>query len=167
MAPQLRLIDENEGQIGVTSREDALRMARERGLDLVEVSPISTPPVCKIMDYGKYLYRQKKLDQKHKKMQRKAEVKGVRFSMRTSNHDLEIKARQARKFLEERDAVKAQLVFKGREASHEHLAREKMVKFSESLKDISKIDTPPSRHGMSLIMTLVPLQRGGPKPSES
>ncbi len=145
--------------MGIVAIEEARRIALERGFDLVEVSPLANPPVCKLADYGKFLYRQKKLEQKQKKMQKKAEVKGTRFSFRTGIHDLEVKANQARKFLEDRNSVKVQLIFRGREISHRDLAKAKMEKFAELLADVSKIETPPKMQGMSLIMTLIPLSK--------
>jgi len=164
--PNIRLIDEDENQIGIMTTEEAKKMAQEKEMDLVEVSPLAQPPVCKMMDYGKYLYRQNKIDRKQKSSQKKTEVKGIRFSLRISDHDLEIKATQARKFLADRDSVKVQLVFKGREASHQDLAEKKLSNFAQLLADVSKVDSPPKRHGMSMNMILNPFQNT-PEPSNN
>jgi len=154
----VRLIDEEENQLGVKSLEEALQLAQERGLDLVEVAPKANPPVCKLLDYGKYIYRQNKIEQKHKKMQKQAEMKGIRLSLRIDKHDLETKIRQARGFLEERNSVKVVLMFRGREAAHINLAREKLDFFSKSLQDIGQIEEPPKKQGTQMIMIIVPLK---------
>ena len=154
--PVVRLIDENEEQLGEKSLEEAIALAEERGLDLVEVAPLAKPPVCKLLDFGKYIYRQKKIEQKHKRMQKQAEMKGIRISLRIDGHDLEIKAKQARRFLEDRNSVKVTLVFKGREAAHEDLGKAKLDKFIEYVKDIATLEQAPKKQGSSLIMVLTP-----------
>ena len=136
--------------------EEALKLAKEKELDLVEVAPNIDPPVCKILDYGKHLYHQKKIDQKHRKQQKKNEVKGVRISLRTGDHDLDVKLKRARKFLGDRHTIKVSLIFKGREISHLDIAKEKMVEFAEKLEDIANIESPPKRQGFNLIMILIP-----------
>jgi translation initiation factor IF-3 len=152
------LIDEEDGQLGIHTLEDALRLAREREMDLVEVAPKANPPVCKLMDYGKYLYRQNKLEQKHKKMQKQAEMKGIRLSLRIDKHDLETKISKARQFLEDRNSVKVQMVFRGREAAHTNLAREKLDFFAKALEDIGQLEDPPKKQGNQMIMIIVPLK---------
>ncbi|MFH1284784.1 MAG: translation initiation factor IF-3 [Candidatus Peregrinibacteria bacterium] len=154
--PTVRLIGPEGEQLGITTSEKALSLAREKELDLCEVSPNSSPPVCKIMDYGKYQYHQKKIETKHKKMQKKTEVKGVRMGFKTGEHDMEVKCKQARKFLEARNAVKVSLIFRGREAMYKDLAREKLMKFYEPLADICTMDTPPKGQGNTLLMILTP-----------
>lgn len=131
-------------------------MAREGELDLVEVAPNAKPPVCKIMDFGKFLYRQKKQDQKQKKSQKQAEVKGIRLSMRTDTHDLEVKAAKAKEFLKERNLVKVAMILRGRELAHMDLARNKMKLFSEMIADAGKIDELPKKQGHNLIMMVTP-----------
>lgn len=147
--------DEGE-QLGIMSTDKALQMAKDKDLDLCEVSPNSKPPVCKVMDYGKHQYHQKKIDKKHKKMQKKTEVKGVRMGFKTGDHDMEVKAKQAKKFLGSGNNVKVSLIFRGREAMYKNLAREKMLKFQESLSEICSIETPPKGQGNTLIMILIP-----------
>lgn len=131
-------------------------MAAEVGQDLVEVSPTAHPPVCKIMDYGKHLYKQKKQDQAQKKAQKQTEVKVIRIGIRTESHDLNVKIKRAEKFLKSRNLVKISLIFKGREAAHPELGFEKLEKFRESLEEIADVDTAPKRQGNNLMMILAP-----------
>ena len=154
----MRLIDDKGEQLGIMATEKALGMAKEKDIDLVEVSPNANPPVCKLMDFGKYRYKQKKIDQKHKKMQKQSEVKGVRVGFRTDTHDMDVKKRQAEKFLKARNIVKVSLIFKGRELAHVDLAMEKLKKFAESLEDVCNIEEGPKRQGNNLIMILSPLK---------
>ncbi len=157
-APTVRLIDDRGEQLGIMAIQDAKAKASEKGLDVVEVSPEANPPVCKLMDYGKHQYRQKKIDQKHRKMQKQSEVKGVRIGFRTDDHDLEVKRRQAEKFLKARNIVKIALIFKGRELAHVDRAKEKLIKFAESLEEIGSVEEGPKRQGNNLIMILTPLK---------
>jgi len=137
---------------------DALAKAKEVELDLIEVSPNTNPPVCKIMDYGKYRYKQNKIEQKHKRMQKQTEVKGIRLSFRTDDHDLETKVNQAVKFLKDRNIVKVTLIFKGREAAYAHIALEKMNKFADGIKEVGKIDEGPKKQGYNMIMIISPIK---------
>ncbi|MBT3864987.1 translation initiation factor IF-3 [Candidatus Peregrinibacteria bacterium] len=150
------MIDENDEQKGIMGYSKALEMAKNSELDLVEVAPNANPPVCKILDYGKYLYHQDKVERKHKKAQKKTEVKGVRIGFKTGEHDLEVRERQARKFLEERNMVKVTLLFKGREVVYAEMAKEKMNKFYERLSDLSDMEQAPKRQGNTLLMILTP-----------
>lgn len=138
--------------------EKALGLALENGLDLVEVSPQVHPPVCRLMDYGKYLYRQNKQDQKHKAKQKKHEVKGIRLSLRTDKHDLDVKVNHSKRFIDEGNSVKIALIFRGREITHFDLGLDKMTYMKEALKDVAKIDQEPKRQGNNLIMILSPLK---------
>ncbi len=144
--------------MGLKTLEEALQLAAESGLDLVEVAPQANPPVCKILDFGKYQYRQRKIEQKHKRMQKQAEMKGLRLSLRIDKHDLDTKVRQARGFLEDRNSVKVTLIFKGREASHAELGKEKLVYFIENLKEVAQVEEQPKRQGNSMFMVLTPLK---------
>lgn len=146
--------------IGLTemSLEEALQRAQESGLDLVEVDGSSVPPVCKIMDYGKHLYKMKKLEQKHKKMQKQTEVKGIRIGFATGEHDLLIKERQARRFLEKKNQVRVFLVMRGREMSHMDLAREKLMNFCNHMLDIGKIEVEPNKQATKLSVIITPLK---------
>ena len=138
--------------------DKALTLAKEAGVDLVEVSPNAHPPVCRLMDYGKFLYRQKKQDQKHRSKQKKNEVKGIRLSLRTDVHDLEVKIKRARKFLEQGNSLKVALIFRGREVTQYELAVKKMLTIKEALKDVAKCDQEPKKQGYNLFMILSPLK---------
>jgi len=123
-APQVRLIDEEGAQLGIVSLREALTLAEQRGLDLMEVAPNAVPPVCRIVDYGKFRYEQTKKDREARKNQKQAELKEVRLKPKTDEHDLEIKAKQARKFLLSGDKVKFTVRFRGREMAHPDIGRE-------------------------------------------
>lgn len=152
--PQVRLIDETGKQIGIIETGRALEIARERGLDLFEVSPQAQPPVCKIVDYGKYRYQKAKQEQKARKRQKKTGIKGIRLSVRIGQHDLEFKARQANRFLEQGHKVKVELILRGREHAHTDLAFAELAKFKEMLKDRVKVEQPPRKLGNSVNMIL-------------
>jgi len=132
---EVRVIDENGKQLGVVSLEKALQMAKERNLDLIRVTEKVTPPVCKIMDYGKYLYREEKKEKEIKK-QKGGEIKGIRLSFAMSSHDLEIRAKQTENFLREGNKIKIEMILKGREKAHEDFAREKIKNFLENLQKL-------------------------------
>ncbi len=154
----VRLIGANDEQLGIVGIEKAMSLAQEAGLDLAEVAPNATPPVCRLLDYGKYLYRQSKNEQKHKSKQKKHEVKGIRISLRTDTHDMEVKIKRAKKFIEDGNSLKVQLMFRGREITHFDLAKEKMEYIKEQLKDLAKVDQEPKKQGYNLIMILSPLK---------
>jgi translation initiation factor IF-3 len=152
----VRVIGINGEQLGLMPIEKALSLAQEADTDLVEVSPKATPPVCKIMDYGKHLYKIKKQDQQQRKNTKKTEVKGIRLGISTGEHDLEVKRKKAREFIDERNLVKVVIIFKGRELMHKDLGREKMYQFAKSLEDVADIDSPPKHAGYQTIMVLSP-----------
>ncbi len=156
--PTVRLIDENDEQLGIKSIEDALGLAEAHGFDLVEVAPKANPPVCKILDYGKYLYRLNKQEQKQKRMQKQGEMKGIRITFRIDQHDLETKINRAKEFLGDRSSVKVTLAFRGREAAHADLGKSKLNQFVEALKDVAQIEEAPKMQGNQMIMVLTPKQ---------
>jgi translation initiation factor IF-3 len=153
-AREIRVIGSDGEQLGVMTPEDALRRAQEEGLDLVEVAPGSQPPVCRIMDYGRYKYEQKKKANKAKS--HSAALKEVKVRPRTDEHDLGFKLRNARKFLMEGDKVKITLMFRGREMVHRRIGYEQLEIVKERLKDIAKTENPPRMEGRFLSMILVP-----------
>ncbi len=157
-SPTVRLIGAEGEQLGIMARDKAMELAKDKELDLAEVSAGSKPPVCKIMDYGKYQYHQKKVETKHRKMQKKSAVKGVRMGFKTGIHDMQTKAKQAEKFLTNGNTVKVSLIFRGREAIYKSLAREKMMKFYEELQEICILETAPKSQGNTLIMMLTPIK---------
>jgi translation initiation factor IF-3 len=150
------LIGKDDEQVGLVALEKAREMAKEAELDLVEIAPTAKPPVCKIMDYGKFLYSQKKHETKQRKQQKQTEVKGIRIGFRTGEHDLEIKRKKAEEFLGERNIVKVTMILRGREFAHMDLAYTKMKEFAALLKEISEIDLYPKRLGNTINMVLTP-----------
>lgn len=156
----MRLIQDEELGVsgGIMGTDRARALAREHGLDLVEVNPTVHPPVCKVMDFGKYLYRQKKQEQKHKTMQKGGEMKGIRLSMRTDVHDIDVKLNQTRRFLKDGNSVKFTLIFRGREATHYDLALEKLLYIRDQLKEDAKVDQNPKRQGNQVFMVISPLK---------
>lgn len=152
----IRLIDENNEQVGIIDTDEAKRRAREAGLDLVEVSPNSTPPVCRIMDYGKWKYAQNKKEQKAKAHSKQSELKGMRLRPKIDDHDLQIKVNKAREFLEDGDKVQFQMLFRGREMAHQDLGLRSMREIIQMLADVSKVEAPPKMMGKRMTMVLAP-----------
>lgn len=155
-APEIRVIGAEGNQIGILTVKEALRLAEEQGLDLVEVAPLAKPPVCKIIDYGKFKYEQKKKAQEAKKNQAVVLVKEVRMRPKTDTHDFDFKANHARRFLEEGHKVKASIVFRGREMAHQTIGLEHLNRFSERLIDLCVIEQPPRMEGRAMSMILAP-----------
>jgi len=158
LSPTIRLVDDEGNQLGIMAVDDAIAKAKAQDTDLVEVSPNTNPPVCRLMDYGKYQYKQKKIDQKHKKMQKQSEIKGIRMGFRTDVHDMEVKRKQAEKFLKARSTVKIAMIFKGREVAYIDTAQGKLKKFGEDLAEVGVIEEGPKRQGNNLIMILTPIK---------
>jgi translation initiation factor IF-3 len=155
-APQIRVIDDEGGMVGVMSPKEAVAIAQGRGLDLIEIAPTASPPTCKIMDYGKYKYEQKKKSQQSKKNQVTIDVKEIQLRPRTEAHDLETKLKHAKRFLEDGDKVKFNLRFKGREMAHQDLGQQLLEKVVESLKGIGVIEVPPKNEGKQLFCLIQP-----------
>ena len=154
--PQVRCIDADGAQIGIVSTSQALSLARQRGLDLVEVSPMAQPPVCRVMDFGKYKFELAKKDKQANKHQAKTRVKEVKFHANTEQHDFDIKVRQIRDFIEEGHRVKVSLMFRGREQAHQELGYEQIRRVIKSCEDISIGDKMPQQLGRILILMLTP-----------
>ena len=155
-AREVRLIDEQGAQVGIVPLRDALSMAEEHGLDLVEVAPTAVPPVCRIMDYGKFRYEQTKKEREARKHQKQAELKEVRLKPKTDDHDLEVKAKQARRFLLAGDKVKFIVRFRGREMAHPDIGREMLEQMAEELRDVGTIEQRPLMEGRALSLLLAP-----------
>ena len=134
-----------------------MQLAGEAGLDLVEISPNATPPVCKIMDFGKFKYEQQKRESEARKKQKIIEVKEVKFRPNTDTHDYDVKMRNVFKFLENGDKVKVTLRFRGREMAHQNLGRELLERVAEDVKDVGKIENMPKMEGRQMIMMIGPL----------
>ena len=145
-------------QLGIMAPRDALRLAAESGVDLVEVAPNAKPPVCRIMDYGKYKYEQAKKEREARKKQRVITVKEVRMTPKTDEHDFQVKARNAEKFLKNGDKVKVTVRFRGREIVHASLAKEQLERMAELVKEVAVIERAPKLEGRNMIMILAPKQ---------
>ncbi|MCA9755081.1 MAG: translation initiation factor IF-3 [Candidatus Eisenbacteria bacterium] len=163
----VRVVGDDGNQLGVMAISDALRMAREMGQDLVEVAPNAKPPVCRVMDYGKYKYQQSKRDAMAKKRQHQTQVKEVKLRPKIERHDFETKMRNARKFLGERDKVKVTVMFRGREMSHPQLGYELLQAVIAELTDIGQVEQNPSAEGRTITMLLSPLPQGAKTSSKS
>jgi len=155
-AAQVRVIDDEGGMLGVMTPKEAVAMAQARGLDLIEVAPNATPPTCKIMDYGKYKYEQKKKAQISKKNQVTIDIKEIQLRPRTEANDLETKLRHAKRFLEDGDKVKFNLRYKGREMAHQELGKSLMEKVVEQLKGIGILETAPKMEGKQFFCLIQP-----------
>lgn len=155
-AKEVRLIDSDGKMIGIVSVPEALRIAEQRELDLVEISPNANPPVCKIMDYAKFLYEQQKREKLQKRQQSSQQMKELRFTARIASHDFNFKARHAREFLLEGNKVKATVFFRGREILHQNVGEELLQKLIDELQDISRVDTPIKLEGKKLSVILSP-----------
>jgi translation initiation factor IF-3 len=142
--------------IGVVPVREALAMAREQGLDLVEVSPNSDPPVCRMMDYGKFLYERSKRERKARKAQKSIEVKEIRLRPKTGEHDVDFKVRDAERFLKEGYKVKVRVRFRGREITYPEIARELLEDIAGRLSQVSTIESTPRMEGRSMLMILSP-----------
>ena len=162
-APELRVVDATGAPLGVLPRKEALRIASERELDLVEIAPQANPPVCKIIDYGKFIYEQQKREKQQKKTQTQTSLKEVRFKAGTDTHDFDFKTRHAREFLVEGHKVKATVMFKGREILHKELGEVLLQRFIDALADVSKVDQPMKMEGRFLGVLLAPESKKVPK----
>jgi translation initiation factor IF-3 len=155
-ASHLRVIDADGKQLGILPRSEAIRLAEDRDLDLVEVAPNADPPVAKLMDYGKYQYERAKREREARKATKQIEMKEVRLRPKTGEHDLGFKARQARSFLEAGAKVKVRMRFRGRERFNLDVAREKFDYFAGKLDDVSVIEQRPQFEGRTMLMILAP-----------
>lgn len=155
---ELRVIDEDGTMLGVMSRTEALDLAAERNLDLVNISPNANPPVCKILDYGKYRYELQKKEKEAKKKQKTTEVKEIRLSTFIEDHDIKVKANTASKFLKEGDKLKVSLRFRGRERDYVDKGKDVMTRFAAFLDEVGVIEKPAVFEGRSLTMIMAPKQ---------
>jgi translation initiation factor IF-3 len=152
----LRVIDADGKQLGILPRQEALRLAEDRALDLVEVAPNADPPVAKLMDYGKYQYERAKREREAKKSRKEIEVKEVRLRPKTDEHDIAFKVRQARSFLASGAKVKIRMRFRGREIYNLDVAKAQFDHFAEELTDVSTIEQSPRFEGRTMLMILAP-----------
>ena len=155
-AREVRVITADGEQLGIMSGRAAQQLAVERHLDLVEIAPTAKPPVCKIMDYGKYRFEQTKREKENRKNQKVIELKEIRLSATIDQHDMEVKAKACQKFLGNGDKVKVTIRFKGRQIKHGDIGMDVMDAFYEMVKDAASVDKPAKQEGRNMIMILVP-----------
>ena len=155
-AEQVRVIDAEGKQLGVMTVKQALATAQEQGTDLVEVAPNADPPVCRLMDFGKFLYETQKRERDARKSQTKVEIKEIRLRPKIDEHDIDYRLKQARTFLDRGAKVRVRLRFRGREVTHPEVALELMRRFASELEDVSVIEKRPMKDGMTMLMVLTP-----------
>jgi len=153
---EVRLIDETGEQLGILQTRDALDLARSKGLDLIEVSPTANPPVCRIMDYGKFKYDEAKKKRETTKKSKTTEIKGIRLRPGTDEHDLAYKVRDAQRFLQEGDKVQVTVIFRSREASHPEIGRAQLQRLAEGTSEVAVIEQSPTLEGRRMTMLLAP-----------
>jgi translation initiation factor IF-3 len=155
-AREVRVVSETGEQLGVFSSRDALKLAQERGYDLVEVAPTARPPVCRIMDFGKYKYEQSKRDREARKKQKVVTIKEVKMRPNIEDHDFEVRQRQTEQFLRDGDKIKATIMFRGREVVHADLGKQVLDRLLESVKDLCVVERVAKLEGKNMIMILAP-----------
>jgi len=158
-AREVRLLSSANDQLGILSLRDALRLAVEQQLDLVEVAPLAKPPVCRIMDYGKFRYEQQKREKEAKKKQKVVTIKEVKVRPNIEDHDFLVKLKNAQRFLLDGDKVKATVMFRGRELSHPELGRQVLIRMAAELKEIANVERDPKLEGKNMIMILAAKQQ--------
>lgn len=157
-AREVRLVGEEGEQLGILSGRDALQIAHEKSLDLVEIAPTAKPPVCKLMDYGKFKYEQSKKDKEARKKHKVTEIKEVKLRPNIEDHDFETKARNAQRFLNDGDKVKVTIMFRGREITHPDLGKKLCLRLAEFVKVEANIEREPKLEGRNMIMILTPVK---------
>ena len=155
---QIRLVSDSGEQLGILAPDEARKIAEERGMDLVEIAPNAEPPVCRLMDYGKYLYASAKKKQESKKKQKQITVKEIKFRPGTDIGDYDIKVRNLTKFLDAGNKVKVTLRFRGREMAHQELGMEMLKRVEEDLKEIGVVEQMPKMEGRQMVMVLAPVK---------
>jgi translation initiation factor IF-3 len=165
--PRVLVIDEEGNKLGEFMTEDAIRLAEERGLDLVEVAPTARPPVCRITDFGKLKYDKKKREQEARRNQVQVVLKEIKLRPKTEEHDLGVKTRAARHFLDEGNKVKITVRFRGRELAHRDIGAQQCQAMAEALTDVAIVETPPRMDGRQMFMMLAPTKKPSAKPRPS
>ena len=153
---EIRLITDTNENIGVLPTSEALRMAEERGMDLVEVSPNASPPVCRIMDYGKFQYERQRRERKARKTQKTIKVKEIQLRPKTNEHHLSFQVRDARRWIEKGMKVRVRVKFRGRERDYPEIARERLQNIADELQDVAMVEQTPNMEGRDMIMILAP-----------
>ena len=163
---EVRVIDQNGEQLGVMATAAALSLAEERQLDLVKIAPGAHPPVCKLMDYGKYRFEQSKRDREIRKNQKVITVKEVRLSATIDTHDIEVKSRMAQKFLSEGNKVKVSIRFRGRQITHAEIGTDVMEAFAKAVADVGVVERKPATEGRNMTMIVAPRESTAAKPAK-
>lgn len=158
-AEKVKLVDENRQYMGIFDLAIALRIAREKGYDLVEVAPEAQPPVCRLMDFGRYVYERKRQERKSRKHQHQTQVREIRLSIKISEHDYQVKMNKIKEFLEKGDRVKVKLRLRGREMLHAHLGMNLVERVMNDLKEIAREEFPPKQEDQIISVTLIPQKR--------
>lgn len=153
---EIRVIDSDGSQLGIMPAKKAMELAEQKNLDLVKIAPQASPPVCKIIDYGKYRFEQSKREKEQRKNQRVVEIKEVRLSLNIDTHDFETKKNHAMRFISEGNKVKASIRFRGREMGHPELGQEIMHRFAEAMGEVANVERPPKLEGRTMLMFLAP-----------
>ncbi len=154
--PAIRVIDTDGAQLGIITPNEAMEVAEERGLDLVLVSDAADPPVCRIMDYGKYKFEQEKRAREARKKQHTADVKEVKMRYKIEEHDYNVRVKNAERFLKSGDKVKATITFRGREIQHADLAQELLERMAKDLEELAEVQQAPKKEGRNMMMLLAP-----------
>jgi len=154
--PRVRLVDENGEMVGVVGRNEAIAMAVDAGLDLVEIAPNADPPVCKILDFGKYKYEIQKKKNEARKKQKVIEVKEIKLRPSIDDHDYDVKMRSMNKFIEEGDKVKVTMRFRGRELAHQELGMNVLIRVRDDLEEVAKVEQMPRMEGRQMTMVISP-----------
>lgn len=153
---ELRVVDTDGSQLGIMPLKQALELAEQKGLDLVKIAPQAKPPVCKIIDYGKFRFEQSKREKEQRKNQRVVDIKEVRLSLNIDTHDFETKKNHAVRFISEGNKVKASIRFRGREMGHPELGEEIMLRFAEAMSEVANVEKPAKLEGRTMLMFLAP-----------
>jgi translation initiation factor IF-3 len=153
------LIDETGKQLGIFLTREALRLAEERGLDLVEIAPGANPPVCRLLDYGKFVYDRQRREREARKAQKQVEIKEIRLRPKIAEHDVMIKTNRARRFLAEGSKVRVRVRFRGREITHQDIARDLLNKVADTMRDVAVVEQPPAMEGSTMLMILAPASK--------
>ncbi|MCE5257935.1 MAG: translation initiation factor IF-3 [Chloroflexi bacterium] len=165
---EVRLIDETGKQLGIFPIREAIHLAEDRNLDLVEVAPAANPPVCRLLDYSKFLYEKARREREARKAQKQIEIKEIRLKPKIAEHDVVVKTNQARKFLAEGDKVRLRVRFRGREITHQEIARELLDRVVGMMTDVATIEQMPEMEGTTMMMVLAPVSKPStiPNPAE-
>jgi translation initiation factor IF-3 len=159
--PRVRLVDSDGSQVGIKTRDEALEYAHSKDLDLVEVAPNADPPVCRIMDYGKYRYEQEQKAKTARKHQSQINVKEIKLRPKIGNHDYETKKGHVVRFLNQKAKVKVTIMFRGREQTHPERGRDLLMRLADDVKELGQIESPPLQDGRNMVMVLAPTKTAG------